>query len=60
MQTTRRLIFLAAAGLAGAGRASAMGLAPQRAAPSPAVEPLSLSELLAAGRSALATYEKDD
>jgi len=57
MKTTRRLIFLAAAGLAGAGRAMAMGLAP--AATPPAAPPLSLSELLAAGRSTLAAQNKE-
>jgi hypothetical protein len=60
MKTTRRLIFLALAGLAGASRAAGVGLASPRAAGEPTVEPLSLSELLAAGRSALATLEKDD
>jgi hypothetical protein len=60
MKTTRRLIFLAAAGLAGAGRASAVGLVAPRAATPPAVAPLCLSELLAAGRNALAAHEKGD
>lgn len=60
MKTTRRLIFLAAMGMAGAGQAPAVALGARRAVRQPTVEQPSLSELLAAGRSALATYEKDD
>jgi len=59
MKTTRRRIFLAAVGLAGACRASAMGLAARPAATPAAVEPRSLSELLATGRSALAAQKKE-
>ena len=57
MRTTRRLMILGAAGLAGASRASARPQPPASAPRAP--HAFTASELLAIGRGALASAQKD-